>query len=253
MVDTKPKKWKFKTGFCSEGQHEGTRPVSRSGQPMKICEFWEQCPCKCHTEITAMYEMAGIDREPPEQTPEYLAKVHAQEVATSKMLDEVYAMTSRSRSLSNVGGTDAHPDHERPVATPPSAAHGPSAPPPRPMFAHTPTGRRARGQLEYDVLAVCDEYSRDVYDWEYCTPKLVAERIGRINDTEPPSTGAINAVWDRWEKLDFAVQAKKPSRFVEFKIDGSAQTLDMIKSRSKRQKKMSQAELRRGIPRPKRR
>lgn len=258
-MPTKTGKNKYVSGFCNGNgkpkQCEGTKPVDSTGSPMRTCMDWENCPCKCHSDITAMYEMAGIDREPPEQSAEYLAKVHAHDLETRLMLDEVYAMTARSRALSSIGGTDAHPADERPSTGTLDTQDGASASltsplPSRVVFTPTPTGRRARGQLEYDVLQVCREYSQGVYDWPACTPKAVADRIGSMNATEPPSTGAINAVWDRWEKINFAEQAKKPSRFVKFTGDSTDMALDRIKGASKRAKKLAQAEQKRGVLRP---
>jgi hypothetical protein len=260
------KKWlegrtKHVSGFCTphiplraQG-HEGEKPVSDAGEPRRTCHLWQTCPCTCHKDIDDMCEMAGIPREPAEQSMEYMEKVHASETATRAMLDAVYADAYRTRPLWNPDGPDTRPDDEGPATGTLDPATGtPAAPAPapihRPVFTPTPTGRRARGQLEYDVLQVCREYVNGVYEWDACTPKAIAERIGAMNATEPPSTGAINAVWDRWEKIGFAEQAKKPSRFVKFTGESSDMALDRTKGASKRAKKSVQAELKRGIPRP---
>lgn len=245
---------KFVTGFCSIGSHEGTRPFSASGEPMKVCSFYDTCPCTCHMEIDQMYEMAGLPRDEPEQTPEYRAKLDRIELETTLMLESVYRDRWGVPSLSSTNGTHAHPDDERMATGTPSASAGPLSTDDHgtvePRFTSTPTGRRARGQLEFDVLKICDEYTRDVYEWDYCTPKLVAEAIGKMHATEPPSTGAINAVWDRWERLGFAVQDKKPSRFVRFEVNSNLQTLEMLKAKAKRDKRRVQADVKRGSLRP---
>lgn len=244
------------TGFCNsinkQPQHEGTKPVSPTGVALPVCLFWETCGCSCHEQITKMYADIGMDREPPEQSHGFLEFVRNQatEFDTNETpLDPVYD------ALSSSDGVGVPLDDEGPPTTPVSAlgatleayalAGGP------PAFTPTPTGRRARGQLEYDVLQVCKEYTQSVWDWSACTPKVVAERIGKMNATEPPSTGAINAVWDRWEKLQFAEQAKKPSRFVKFLSGNSVADLDRLKSQVKRNRKRVQAEIKRGSLRPK--
>lgn len=250
---TKAKK-KIKSGFCANGQCEGTKPTSPSGQPMKICEDWLDCACECHAMVTKMYEMAEMERQPPEQTAAYLAESHRRHAETQALLDSLAYDRTVPSVPSYADGTGDHPLDERPSQSPVGAPgdtletgyHGTVTP----RFAPTDTGRRARGQLEYDVLKICDEYVHDVYDWDLCTPRLVAERIGKINETEPPSTGAINAVWDRWEKIGFAVQGKKPSHFSHFEMDGSLQTLAMLKDRIKRDKKRSLSEAKRGSIRP---
>jgi hypothetical protein len=194
-----------------------------------------------------MYADLGMDREPPEQSHEYLE--HLREQQSKWDVPSLYDMPP-VEPLSITGGTDAPSDtSERPTvpsrAAEPlvSGTHGTVTRPPQ----LTPTGRRAKGTLEIDVLRVCEEFSRNEYEWEYCTPKNVAERIAKTYAIESPSTGAINAVWDRWEKLGFAVQDKKPSRFVRFEIDGSEATLNMLKMRTKRDKKRTQSEIKRGI------
>jgi hypothetical protein len=253
---------KYPTGFCatisvptqSQG-HEGTSPTSHSGKPMRVCTDYLHCPCSCHYDIDKMYEMIGQERPLPEQSPAYISHVRAQvaEFDMPSWRDAAY-----DAPLSSAGGTDTPPtDEDAPMVPSRPALAGLSTDPNHgtvaPRFVPTPTGRRARGQLEYDVLTVCDEYAHDVYDWDHCTPKLVAERIAIMNqEPELPSTGAINAVWDRWEKLGFAKQEKKPSRFIAFVMDGSPQTLEMLKRRAKGAKKLAAAEAKRGMLRPRR-
>lgn len=255
------KKWlegrsKCHTGFCTphnplESQaHEGTKPVSASGVPMMVCPHYDTCPCYCHYEVDQMFELAGLPREPVEQSPEYVALVDARARETRAMLDELATARLVPAPLSNVGVPDARRADEGTSPGQRDAATGTPAPVLQPVFAPTPTGRRARGQLEYDVLKVCADYDAGVYDWTICTPKLVAESIGKMNGTEPPSTGAINAVWDRWEKLDFAKQDKKPSRFVGFTGEHTAIALEAAKGRAKRAKKRGESEAKRGSLRP---
>lgn len=255
---TPPREWlknrnKYPTGFCNPYQplsgqsHEGDK-VNR-----RVCDFWDSCPCYCHYMIDQMYEMAGLPREPAEQGAEYLAKRDHARLETDLMLESITRNLRQSTILSNDIDTFPRVDIEGTAAGQLDSAHGTLDQPLRPQFAPTPTGRRARGQLEYDVLEVCNDFASGVYDWEYCTPKLVAEQIGKKYAVEPPSTGAINAVWDRWEKIEFAVQDKKPSRFVKFTGKSTPEDLELLKGRMKRQKKRTVAEQRRGIPRPVRR
>lgn len=255
MTTAPPKKRKYKTGFCNSfnkaPQCEGTKPVSADGTPMPTCADWQGCACSCHEMITKMYADIGMNREPPDQSHEYLEWVRAQEREfdhRGTWLDGEYV------PLSNIDDVPLPIDDENTPTDPPATATAPSPAHlhavDQPSFAATPTGRRARGQLEYDVLKVCQEYAKNVYDWTMCTPKLVAERIGKMNETEPPSTGAINSVWDRWEKLEFALQDKKPSRFVRFVGAGDELELQRRKSQTKREKKRVRAEVKRGSLRP---
>lgn len=258
---SKDRKWlegrlKHPTGFCTpynplESQgHEGSKPKSASGKPLPVCTFYETCPCTCHKEIDDMYAIAGLPREPAEENPEYELMMSEKRLATQVMLDSLALPASSLGALSNMDGGFPHNGDE---GTVPANVDPPRAIP-QPQFAPTPTGRRARGQLEYDVLKVCQDFAAGVFDWAECTPKLVSIEIGKLEAVEPPSTGAINAVWDRWEDLDFATQDKKPSRFVKFNVENpSSWTLDRIKAQRKREKKRGQAEQKRGTLRAKRR
>lgn len=232
----------LRSGFCINGQCEGTKPTSPSGVPMIVCTAWDWCKCKCHKQISELYEMAGLPRETA-TNPDYHPKKR-----DFWLPGDPETMPEEPLSSSDV--VMAPGDMERPPTTPPSPARGTLAAVPVRTFAPTPTGRRARGQLEYDVLSICRQFADLVFDWEFCTPKLVSEQIGRQYAIEPPSTGAINAVWDRWERLEFATQDKKPSRFVKFSGDGTESELDKMKLSIKRAKRRGEAELRRGIRPP---
>jgi len=168
---------------------------------MRICTAWQTCPCECHHQIDKIYESIGMERPLPEQSTAYMAEIRKQ-LAEFDM-PSVWESPD-STPLSNSDDTLPLGTDQGTVTVPSRPALPPLSTDPHhgtvvPAFVRTPTGRRARGQLEYDVLTVCDEYAHDIYEWEHCLPKFVAERIGIMNQTEQPSTGAIQAVWDRWE------------------------------------------------------
>ena len=91
--------------------------------------------------------------------------------------------------------------------------------------------------------------------WDACsnitdepiTPKVVGDWIAEKYKIPTPSSGAINAVWDRWVKLNFAEQAKKPNRFVKFTGSGTWEELSRIKASIKRQQKSAASAARRGF------
>lgn len=249
---------KHPTGFCSpynpvEAQgHEGTRPKSAAGAPLRVCDFFDTCPCSCHYEVDQMYAMLDMPREEPEQSPEYLALSARRSTEFRLMLDALYGIPAIDGPLSIPDGVDTPDGDERPVAANVEPLAGVSPQGLKPVFAATPTGKRPKGELEYDVLTICNEFVNGVYDWPMCTPKLVSEAIGKMHAVEPPSTGAVNAVWDRWEKLGFAEQAKKPNHFLKFSSDSSVVALDAAKKRAKRDKKQAATAAKRVTIRPKR-
>ena len=234
-----------RTGLCINGQCEATKPKSPSGKPMPVCLSWDWCKCKCHKQITDMYQIAGLPREEPDQNPDF----HPDK--GNFVMPAVFADTPHT-VLSSANGTDAHTDTSDAVVTPSDALRATLeaslATGLQPVgFTPTPTGRKARGELEYEVLSVCGDYAHDVFDWDMCTPKYISEEIGKRNAAEPPSTGAIVEVFKRWEKLECAVCAMKPIRFEYFKMDDSITTLNMLKARAKRERRRSKADLKRGI------
>jgi hypothetical protein len=242
-------KKKILSGFCANGLHEATQP-KRGGQPMAICTCWETCGCQCHEKITSIYTSLNLPREPAEQNPEYVEWARA-ERSRFVMPDPIigaYAAHSTGDGTIPHGEDEGSHTGQQDSALDPLAGGATVSGVPR--FGPTPTGRRARGQLEADVLKVCQDFANNVFEWEICTPKLVAEEIGHRYTIEPPSTGAIDAVWNRWEELGFAKRDKKPSRFVSFEGDSSFVYLQSLKVGKKRAKKRAIAEQRRGIPRP---
>lgn len=239
-------KKKLISGWCMSGGHEGHKAFSPSGKPLRTCLNWRDCGCHCHAEVTAMYELAGIPREEPEQSHEYIEWVLEQR----REFRSPDAIADGLRDgLSSPIGTSTLPNIESAPTGRPATPAGTLAAPRHVSEPLTATGRRTRGSLESEVLAVCVNFAAGVYEAEYCTPKMVAQEIGKTYAVEPPSTGAINAVWDRWEKLGFAKQDKKPSRFTAFTADvpNQAARLEKLKAQARSQKKRTRSEIKRGI------
>jgi len=113
-------------------------------------------------------------------------------------------------------------------------------------FVGTPTGRAARGQLESWVQIECNAWLIDEAE-EQCTPALLSRYIGREYGITPPSVGAINAVFERWIKLGFAIIEKKPTRFVGYTEEGLQYGLEGLKAREKRMRASEKGARLRGI------
>jgi hypothetical protein len=196
----------YMSGFCSIGSHEGTRPKSPTGTPLKVCEMWELCTCDCHVTITKMCEMTGQPRIPM-PNPEY---VHPERTYWMPSDDPTYAMPTAAPEISEGAVAVA----ERVVQT-------------------TATGRTQRGGLEFWVQRECLAWMVD-RDPEYgITVKILSEEIGRIEGIKPPSQGAIGAVFDRWVKYGYAVIERVPVRFVGLTPDGETNGLEWCKARFK--------------------
>lgn len=226
---------KFMTGFCNDinkpAQHEGTKPRS-GGKPLSTCPFWLDCPCECHWNVDQLFKMTGMERKPV-PNPEFVPY-------RSEFVMPEYADPLGSTPTSSPDGTDTHPDDERPVTTPYAPAAAPLA------ERRTETGRAARGGLEAQVWDACFNMPGE----DDLTPKMVAEWIADKYKIPTPSSGAINAVWDRWEKLGFATQAKKPNRFTGFTGEGTWDQLQRMKVSGKVQKKVNATKERLAIRTP---
>lgn len=232
MAKTPPKSPPIKSGFCSLGNCEGTKPKSPSGKAMKTCEFWLTCSCSCHKLVTQMFEIAEQPRIMV-SNPEY--KPAHSPFWMPSLGDIVADRTARS----NAEGTPAPPTLERPGgdATPPVLAH---------VYAATPTGRAARGELETQVNQICTEWVVEKYSW-YCTPTFLSEKIGKQYGISPPSTGAITACLERWVALGFAKMEKKPTRFTGYTDEAKKKGLAYMKEQARRNRQVNRAKQKTGM------
>lgn len=222
---------KFKTGFCLMGLCEGTKPHSSSGKPMTTCKFAFTCPCKCHADIWLMAKMTETERQVIDN-PE---KVHEPRAYWMPSDDPDW----QTDILSIPTATDAPAIIESPAPdlVPASAAVS---------YAPTATGRAARGELESWVKRFCDVWLIEGYDFA-CSPAWLADEIAKDRAIDPPSVGAISAVFERWTSLEFAVIEKKPTRFMKYTDEGIRLGLARMKEDAKRKSKREQAEKHRNL------
>lgn len=218
------------TGFCGTGLHEGTKPRSYSGKPMKTCmrlvndqsghPRWS-CECQCHKDLDRMFEMMGMERF-IDQNPEYSPEIHTFIMPT---LEERVALSIERRTIPAVVIESPSPEH-----VPATVARA---------YEPTESGRAGRGQLELWVKQTCDRWVLDQPE-ESCTPQWLSDQIAASQEIKPPSVGAINAVFDRWTKLNFALIGRKPVRFIGYTDEGVKLGLDALKLRAKLQKPSQQ-------------
>jgi hypothetical protein len=220
----------IRTGFCIDGNCEGTARKSASGKPMKTCDFIETCPCKCHDELAKLFELTGQDRIVVDSSG------YAPEPRT-------YWMPSDDPLpvLSSPTGADTLSIIESPAPdrVPATVARA---------FTPTPTGRAARGELELWVKQACDVWLIDE-PGEPCTPSYIANEIAHDQGITAPSVGAVDAVLKRWVALGFAVTEKKPTRFIKYTEDGIKLGLEKMKADAKRKSRLQIKDDRRNLRR----
>lgn len=220
---------KIKTGFCNLGQCEGTKPRGNKDKPLPTCKTWQECACECHVALDKMFKDVGMDRVLVEN-PEYLPE------KVDFNIEDYLNIGSSDVRFSDTGVNG--PDGIEVITTAPRL--------PELAERRTETGRAARGGLEAQVLLVCSEYVENKMI-DMLIPKNIANVIAGKYKIPAPSTGAIGAVFNRWESIGFAKQDRKPVRFSGFTGSGTPEELERIKAKSKREKKMMKSASQRGF------
>lgn len=206
----------YKTGFCGMGQHEGTAPVAYNGKPMKVCVAYEICTCSCHEKFNSMYKMANTERR-VHQNPNYEPVMHPSYA-------EYFSESEELLGTPMGAGSTTTRVMEKPSETAPGLLESARS------FTVTPSGYRQRGQLEVEVQQVCNRAMMGEFD-EHCTPQFIAQQIDPDN---PPSTGAIGAVFNRWERIGYAKIHRKPLYFQHLTVEGMRDGLEALKRKAKR-------------------
>lgn len=93
-----------------------------------------------------------------------------------------------------------------------------------------PEPRRPKGYLALDVYNVCKEWLAGEYtlpEGKYMTPYIVSKLIKQSHEIDKaPSSGAVDAVFKRWMKTNFATFREVPFAFTGFSEEGTALGLD---------------------------
>jgi hypothetical protein len=188
---------------------------------MKVCVHFVVCKCSCHSEIDKLFELTGMTRI-AQDNPEYIVDRSAFSMPTP----EERIVSRASKDLELTGRTDAQPTLESPAPgiVPPLLARS---------FAATPTGRLARGQLEFMVREACDVWKVEGYSVN-CTPQWIATEVAKTHGIDEPSTGAVSSVLMRWVNIGFATVDGKPFRFLDYTKEGMDKGLEVMKLAAKR-------------------
>lgn len=219
---------RLKTGFCSNGWHEGSKATDWKGKPVPTCKFIETCPCKCHDDLGKLFEITGAERIVVESSG-----------YVTPPSEFVYGKLNDDDPSLNPGPSDG------PTGTG-EAVVAPIPPPVARSYEPTPSGRAAPGQLEVWVLTQTDIWTVEGFEFP-CTPVWISKNIAHDEAIPPPSVGAINAVFNRWVALGFATIERSPVRFTGYTEEGKRLGLEKMKEQVKRQAALRKAEQRRGI------
>lgn len=111
--------------------------------------------------------------------------------------------------------------------------------PPLREYPPTPSGRRARGQLDNMLDYICKCWLmggtlQDVPD--LCTAEWLARAVTDI-DGKPTSTGAIARTLHRWKALGYAIVEESPMRFVSLTEQGMRIGIEELERKAKKKSK----------------
>lgn len=222
---------KYKTGFCANGNCEGSAPKSRAGKGQPTCSWWKRCPCECHLLYDEMFEMSGKERQLVDNSG------YVVDSGRFKMPTQEERMAAIAASMTTATRTATVIESAAPGVTPPTLARS---------FTPTATGRAARGELASWVKAECDEWLVEQPP-DRCTPVFIAEGIAkRQGFVKPPSVGAVDAVLKRWVTFGFAKVEKKPTRFVGYTDEGVRLGMEGCVDKWKRTRKAADSKAARG-------
>lgn len=212
----------LKTGACFAGWHEGSKPHTRDGEPVKTCELYKVCPCQCHLDMDELYEMSGQERILIDN-PEYHRVVG--NISTYTLIETPGIMDVNAVIPANVLVSPA------PGIVPGALIK---------EFTPTPTGRFARGEVEFLVKSCTDTWVIE-NDRHLCTPSYIADNIAKLYGIEPPQLGSIAGVFNKWKDIGFATVEQGPARFSGYTADAIEMGLDRMHERSDRATKIKMA------------
>jgi hypothetical protein len=109
-------------------------------------------------------------------------------------------------------------------------------------FNPTPSGIRARGQLEDEVKRICDRF--DTGSGPIALP--LSFIANQIHPDAPPSVGAIREVLLRWAKYGYATMGSDPLAFTGYTQEGRKEGLEVMKYKYDQQRRLNKSKAERG-------
>jgi len=219
------KKVPYVTGFCGTGRHEGTQVFSDKGTMMRSCSgvFVIQgktyiCRCDCHVAFQQIREITGLSTQ-----------IEAPLIPPMDLIGSLYGPSStpagpapalpptHQGNPSTVPTAGAMPEPGAvsvPSLVPSVRIFAPISPQPE-QFKPTPSGQRARGQLEAEVARVI--YRLFAAGGSPLTPIDCAMMV---NPASPPSQGAVYSIFQRWSRQGLCELGAKPFRFMSLTDQG---------------------------------
>lgn len=210
----------YVTGHCGNDNHEGSKNLSQKGSLFPACAgtytysfgILVTCTCWCHElfkQAKAMQAAALTDVVTGTDKPETAPTVEMN--GTSAPTPPVVSVYSGPDVNDFYTKVLEHQDLTlqvyRFVSWHVFKVKGDKS-----LNDKTTTGRRARGSLDINVEAIC-RLKFDGFIPNELTPANVAMLIDPI---DPPSHGAIHAVFYRWKNAGYCIMSDKPVTMIGF-------------------------------------
>ena len=191
---------------CINGRHEGVE-LPEGWPPCKAAGL---CKCSCHTLLRDLQPGDPWMLEPVEGAS---TRVSLQEELRNWMREN--------------GKT-------------PKADHAVQAVLERQPGQLSSSGRRAPGALELQVLDVAAQFAdrKLQVDDGLLSCTVISAQIAKQYNCPNPSLGAVQAVLDRWEAMEFAYCRHRPNAFLAFSGPYTQEALAQAKARFAEQKKV---------------
>lgn len=209
----------YESQHCTNGHHEKSSNKSEKGATYKACQgvykfIWVvvTCTCWCHAMFREAVERAAesipelevAHTTIPKQTPGSVDVVPSQHVVTAPRGTEIRGYWTNVLLNENL-----EPQLFKMIKKLVMKVTGPL----EVQVTKLEDGeRRPKGSLDVNVEAVCNLSLEG-----YIPQELTTVNVGMlINALDPPSPGAIQAVFDRWAKAGFCELGTKPVRLLRF-------------------------------------
>lgn len=212
----------YVTGHCGIGNHEGTKNLSSRGTLFPSCTgeyvyslgILITCMCWCHE----MFKMAKALQSPA--STDVVTDTSEPQTAASVEMNATSAPTHTDSSAHDDTNVNAfyvkvleHQDLTlqvyRFVSHHVFGVKGDKS-----LTDKTVNGRRPRGSLDINVEAIC-RLKFDGFIPNELTPQNVGLLIDPLN---PPSAGAIHAVFTRWRMAGYCTLSAKPVTLTGFTV-----------------------------------
>lgn len=119
-----------------------------------------------------------------------------------------------------------------------------------PTFPETPSGRRARGELEIMVDWICKRHVIDTGTGATC--EVIAKEVTDL-DGRPTAKQSVRDILHSWTEMEYAITGDNPNRFIAFTAKGMELGLDELHRRRKRAQRREKESRARGTIKPRRR